>query len=70
MMCAPPSRRSSTPSGDSTLVLIDLGRGKMRMGGSIIGQVLNQSGNEVPDLDDAKDLIALVDAVNALRAKG
>jgi phosphoribosylformylglycinamidine synthase len=56
--------------GDSTLVLIDLGRGKMRMGGSIIGQVLNQSGNETPDLDDAKDLIALVDAVNALRAKG
>ena len=55
---------------DSTLVLIDLGRGKNRMGGSIIGQVLNQSGNEVPDLDDAKDLIAMVDAVNALRAKG
>jgi phosphoribosylformylglycinamidine synthase len=55
---------------DSTLVLIDLSRGKMRMGGSIIGQVLNQAGNEVPDLDDAKDLIAMVDAVNALRAKG
>lgn len=55
---------------DSSLVLIDLGRGKMRMGGSIIGQVLNQSGNETPDLDDAKDLIALVDAVNALRAQG
>jgi phosphoribosylformylglycinamidine synthase len=55
---------------DSTLVLVDLGRGKMRMGGSILGQVLGQSGNETPDLDDAKDLIALVDAVNALRAKG
>ena len=55
---------------DCTLVLIDLGRGKMRMGGSIIGQVLNQSGNEVPDLDEPKDLIAMVDAVNALRAKG
>ena len=55
---------------DSTLVLIDLGRGKNRMGGSIIGQVLNQSGNETPDLDDAKDLIAMVDAVNELRAAG
>jgi phosphoribosylformylglycinamidine synthase len=55
---------------DSTLVLVDLGRGKMRMGGSILGQVLGQSGNETPDLDDAKDLIALVDAVNDLRAKG
>ncbi len=55
---------------DSTLVLVDLGRGKMRMGGSILGQVLGQAGNETPDLDDAKDLIALVDAVNDLRAKG
>ncbi|MBF5004509.1 phosphoribosylformylglycinamidine synthase [Diaphorobacter caeni] len=55
---------------DTTLVLIDLARGKMRMGGSILGQVLNQSGNETPDLDSAKDLIAMVDAVNALRAKG
>ncbi len=55
---------------DSTLVLIDLGRGKMRMGGSIIGQVLNQAGNEVPDLDDPQDLIAMVNAVNSLRAKG
>ncbi|MDE2415514.1 MAG: phosphoribosylformylglycinamidine synthase [Comamonadaceae bacterium] len=55
---------------DSTLVLIDLGRGKARMGGSILGQVLGQSGNEVPDLDDAQDLIALVNAVNALRAQG
>ncbi|MCT9809055.1 phosphoribosylformylglycinamidine synthase [Acidovorax sp. Be4] len=55
---------------DSTLVLIDLGRGKMRMGGSILGQVLNQSGNETPDLDDAQDLVQLVKAVNALRAQG
>lgn len=55
---------------DSSLVLIDLGRGKMRMGGSIIGQVVNQAGNETPDLDDPKDLIALVDAVNELRAQG
>ncbi|MCD2513890.1 phosphoribosylformylglycinamidine synthase [Comamonas endophytica] len=55
---------------DTTLVLIDLGRGKMRMGGSILGQVLGQSGNETPDLDDAQDLVRLVDAVNALRAKG
>jgi phosphoribosylformylglycinamidine synthase len=55
---------------DTTLVLIDLGRGKHRMGGSILGQVLNQAGDEVPDLDDAQDLVRLVDAVNALRAKG
>ncbi|ODU59059.1 MAG: phosphoribosylformylglycinamidine synthase [Comamonadaceae bacterium SCN 68-20] len=55
---------------DTTLVLIDLGKGRMRMGGSILGQVLNQPGDEVPDLDDAQDLVRLVDAVNALRAQG
>lgn len=56
--------------GDSSLVLIDLGRGQNRMGGSILGQVLGQSGDTTPDLDSAQDLKALVDAVNALRQQG
>lgn len=55
---------------DSTLVLIDLGKGQNRMGGSILGQTLDQSGDVVPDVDDPKDLVNLVNAVNALRAKG
>jgi len=55
---------------DSTLVLIDLGRGQHRMGASILAQTLNQSGSSVPDLDRAADLVNLVNAVNALRAKG
>jgi phosphoribosylformylglycinamidine synthase len=55
---------------DSSLVLIDLGRGQNRMGGSILGQVLGQSGNTTPDLDNADDLKALVAAVNALRQQG
>ncbi|WP_116006077.1 MULTISPECIES: phosphoribosylformylglycinamidine synthase [unclassified Simplicispira] len=55
---------------DTTLVLIDLGKGQCRMGGSILGQVLDQAGDTVPDLDDAKDLVNLVNAVNALRAQG
>nr|WP_255577638.1 MULTISPECIES: phosphoribosylformylglycinamidine synthase [unclassified Acidovorax] len=54
---------------DTTLVLIDLGRGQNRMGGSILGQTLEQSGDVVPDVDDPKDLVNLVNAVNALRAK-
>jgi phosphoribosylformylglycinamidine synthase len=57
-------------TADTTLVLIDLGRGRSRMGGSILAQVLDQVGNEVPDLHDPKDLVRLVDAVNALRAQG
>ena len=55
---------------DTTLVLVDLGKGQSRMGGSILGQTLDQSGDVVPDLDDPQDLVNLVNAVNALRAKG
>ncbi|MBP6120699.1 MAG: phosphoribosylformylglycinamidine synthase, partial [Giesbergeria sp.] len=55
---------------ESTLILIDLGKGQARMGGSILAQTLGQSGGAVPDLDDAQDLKNLVAAVNALRAEG
>ncbi len=53
---------------DTTLVLIDLGRGRNRMAGSILAQTLEQVGDAVPDLDDAQDLVRLVQAVNSLRA--
>jgi phosphoribosylformylglycinamidine synthase len=56
--------------GDTTLVLVDLGQGKKRMGGSMLAQVLNQFGHEVPDVDDPAQLKALVAAVNQLRSEG
>ncbi|MGQ0710481.1 MAG: phosphoribosylformylglycinamidine synthase [Rhodoferax sp.] len=55
---------------DTTLVLVDLGRGRNRMALSVLAQTLNQVGDAVPDLDNPQDLIALVNAVNALRAQG
>ncbi|MEO6623512.1 MAG: phosphoribosylformylglycinamidine synthase, partial [Burkholderiaceae bacterium] len=55
---------------DSTLVLVDLGRGRRRMGGSILAQTLGQVGDEVPDLHEPQDLVALVQAVNTLRERG
>jgi len=55
---------------DTTLLLIDLGRGAQRMGASVLAQTLNQSGDCVPDLDEPQDLVRLVDAVNDLRARG
>jgi phosphoribosylformylglycinamidine synthase len=55
---------------DTTLVLIDLGKGRNRLGGSVLGLALGQPGNEVPDLDNPQDLVNLVKAVNALRAQG
>ncbi|WP_353506602.1 phosphoribosylformylglycinamidine synthase [Variovorax flavidus] len=59
-----------TNEPDTTLVLVDLGRGQHRMAGSILAQTLAQSGDTVPDLDDPQDLVKLVAAVNALRAEG
>ncbi len=55
---------------DSTLILIDLGRGKNRMGGSILAQALDIEDGEVPDLDDPQDLVNLVSAINTLRGQG
>jgi len=55
---------------DTSLLLIDLGQGRNRMGGSVLGQVLDQFGDQVPDLEDPKSLVNLVNAVNDLRAKG
>ena len=59
---------------ETHLLLIDLGRGKNRMSGSILSQVLGQGGamgdGGVPDLDDAQDLVNLVKAINALRGQG
>src|SRR5260370_722905 len=39
-------------AGDTELVLVDLGRGKNRLGGSILAQVHAALGDACPDLDD------------------
>ncbi len=56
--------------GDTTLILVDLGAGRARMGGSILAQTLQQFGDSVPDLDDPQRLKALVAAINELRGQG
>ncbi len=61
--------RSLTPQlqgGDSTLLLVDLGRGQNRLGLSILAQVYNQVGDSVPDVDDAAALKAFFDTVQTL----
>jgi phosphoribosylformylglycinamidine synthase len=59
-----------TDGGDTTLILVDLGRGKNRMGGSILSQVHGAFGEAVPDLDEATLLKSLFDAINELRRDG
>jgi phosphoribosylformylglycinamidine synthase len=55
---------------DTTLILIDLGKGQNRVGGSILAQTLDLEDGAVPDLDDPQDLVNLVNAINTLRAQG
>jgi phosphoribosylformylglycinamidine synthase len=42
--------------GDSRLLLIDLGRGKYRLGGTALAHIYGQIGNESPDLDNSEVL--------------
>ncbi|AKT50357.1 phosphoribosylformylglycinamidine synthase [Arsenicicoccus sp. oral taxon 190] len=52
------------------LVLVDLGDGADRLGGSVLAQVNDRFGTQVPDLDDPSRLVALASAVAELRAEG
>src|SRR5690606_38268716 len=58
--------RLRTDLGETELVLVDLGRGKNRLGGSILAQVYSQLGNEAPDLDDPALLKGFFAAIQQL----
>jgi phosphoribosylformylglycinamidine synthase len=67
----PDVRLSLTPqlrkdAGETTLILIDLGRGKNRLGASALTQVMQQIGNTVPDVDNPEDLKAFFNAIQQL----
>jgi phosphoribosylformylglycinamidine synthase len=55
---------------DTTLILIDLGQGQQRMGGSILCQALDLNVKSTPDLDDPQALVSLVKVINELRHEG
>ncbi len=59
-----------TDYGPNALLLVDLGRGANRLGGSSLAQVYGELGATPPDLDDAKLLISLAGALADLRAQG
>ena len=58
--------RDDNPIGDTVLLLIDLGRGKNRLGGSILAQTVSQMGEATPDVDTPKDLKNLWNAIQLL----
>jgi phosphoribosylformylglycinamidine synthase len=51
-----PAGDDSVSIGETVLLLIDLGRGQNRLGGSILAQVVSQMGGATPDVDRAADL--------------
>lgn len=65
-------RRSLTPQlvcdEDTSLILIDLGRGKSRLGASCFAQVMQTLGDSTPDVDSAEDLKAFFAAIQSLNA--
>ncbi|HVS51121.1 MAG TPA: phosphoribosylformylglycinamidine synthase [Opitutaceae bacterium] len=63
-------RDARATSADTILLLIDLGRGKNRLGGSILAQVLSQTGAEPPDVDRAADLKNFWNAIQQLGREG
>jgi phosphoribosylformylglycinamidine synthase len=66
-------RKSLTPqlrtdSGDSALLLIDLGCGKNRLGASALAQVFKQQGDNPADCDDALKLKAFFNSIQQLNS--
>ena len=68
------ARRALTPElvrdPETTLLLIDLGRGRNRLGGSALAQVHGAVGETPPDLDDPADLRGLFEAIQRLMREG
>ncbi|MDP0560791.1 MAG: phosphoribosylformylglycinamidine synthase [Candidatus Endonucleobacter sp. (ex Gigantidas childressi)] len=61
-------RKTVTPElrldqGDTDLILIDLGRGQNRLGGSALAQVYGQVGDSAPDLNSPEDLKAFFNVI-------
>ena len=70
----PDARKTLTPQLQtnvvSKLILIDLGAGKNRMGGSSLAQVYDALGDEVPDVDDAAQLKYFFNTIQQLNKAG
>ncbi|MGN1393528.1 MAG: phosphoribosylformylglycinamidine synthase [Succinivibrionaceae bacterium] len=59
-----------TDLGNASLIFIDLGLGKNRLGGSALAQVYKQLGKETPDVENPTQLKGFFDAIQFLNKKG
>ena len=55
---------------ESDLILIDLGSGQNRLGGSALAQVYGQVGDTCPDVDDPEDIKAFFEVIQGLNRDG
>jgi len=55
---------------ETDLILLDLGRGHNRLGGSILGQVYGELGDKCPDLDDPAQMKAFFGLIQRLNQQG
>ena len=68
-------RRTLTPQlrgdcGDTDLILIDLGKGRNRLGASCLAQVYGQLGHHSPDLDDVEAFKQFFNTIQELNQEG
>ncbi len=70
----PDARKTLTPqlqtNEASKLVLVDLGAGRNRMGGSSLAQAYGELGNAAPDVDDANQLKHFFSTIQQLNKAG
>ena len=59
-----------TDRAETALVLIDLGGGKCRLGGSALAQAYGALGNEAPDIDHVIELKSFFSSIQALNHAG
>ena len=59
-----------TDAGATELLLVDLGGGRNRLGGSILAQAFGQLGDAAPDLDEAQLLVRFFAAIQSLARDG
>ncbi|HSN40757.1 MAG TPA: phosphoribosylformylglycinamidine synthase, partial [Burkholderiales bacterium] len=59
-----------TDCGETDLILVDLGRGCCRLGGSALAQVYGNLGNETPDIDEPEALKVFFGVMQQLNGEG
>ncbi len=70
LRAAPDEAADGHATGATRLLLVDLGNGRNRMGGSVLAQCFGRRGGDCPDVDDAHALGRALQATLALNREG